>query len=242
MLLKHGIPAAIVGKPNVGKSTLMNLLLGYERAIVTDVAGTTRDILEENVKLGDVTLRLSDTAGLRETQDEVEKIGVELARRKLGESALIIGVFDGTCEPDGGDEQLIGELKESGGRVIVLINKSDVGVCGEWRRLCENLPCVIEISAKTGSGREKLTAAIEEMFGAAGDDDSLIFVNERQKHCLDKAAKSFAAAAEAIDLGMTLDAVTISIGEAAANLAELTGERITDSVVDEIFSKFCVGK
>lgn len=242
MLLKHGIPAVIAGKPNVGKSTLMNLLLGYERAIVTDIAGTTRDVLEETVKIGDVTLRLSDTAGLRETSDEVERIGVELARKKLGESALTIAVLDGSNTPDGEDRRLITDIKESGRRTVVLINKSDIGISEECRRLCEGMKYVIEISAKTGKGRERLEQAIGEMFAAAGDDDSLIFVNERQKYCLDRAAENLSAANGAIDLGMTLDAVTISIGEAAAALAELTGEKITDSVVDEIFSKFCVGK
>lgn len=242
MLLKRGIPAVIAGKPNVGKSTLMNLLLGYERAIVTDIAGTTRDVLEETVKIGDVTLRLSDTAGLRETSDEVEKIGVELARKKLGESALTIAVLDGSNTPDDEDRRLITDIRESGRRAIVLINKSDIGISEECRSLCESMKYVIEISAKTGNGRERLEQAVGEMFAAAGDDDSLIFVNERQKYCLDRAAANFAAANEAIDLGMTLDAVTISIGEAAAALAELTGEKITDSVVDEIFSKFCVGK
>lgn len=242
MLLKRGIPSVIAGKPNVGKSTLMNLLLGYERAIVTDIAGTTRDVLEETVRIGDVTLRLSDTAGLRETSDEVEKIGVELARKKLGESALTIAVLDGSNTPDDEDRRLITDIRESGRRAIVLINKSDIGISEECRSLCEGMKYVIELSAKTGNGRERLEQAVGEMFAAAGDDDSLIFVNERQKYCLDRAAANFAAANEAIDLGMTLDAVTISIGEAAAALAELTGEKITDSVVDEIFSKFCVGK
>lgn len=242
MLLKRGIPAVIAGKPNVGKSTLMNLLLGYERAIVTDIAGTTRDVLEETVRLGDVTLRLSDTAGLRETADEVEKIGVELARRRLDESALIIAVMDGSERPDGEDERLITGLKQNGRRAIVLINKTDKGVCGECRALCEGMPYVFEISAKNGGGREDIERAVCEMFASADADDGMIFVNERQKYCLDRAAENFSAALGAMDMGMTLDAVTISVSEAAASLSELTGERITDSVVDEIFSKFCVGK
>ncbi|MGN0632488.1 MAG: tRNA uridine-5-carboxymethylaminomethyl(34) synthesis GTPase MnmE [Oscillospiraceae bacterium] len=242
MLLKSGIPAVIAGRPNVGKSTLMNMLLGYDRAIVTDIAGTTRDIIEETVRVGDVTLRLSDTAGLRETTDEVEKIGVELARRRLDESALVIAVFDGTVKPTDEDRRLIGELKESGRRFLALVNKSDIGIDGEYERLLDGVRYRIEISAKTGEGRERLEAAIGEMFSAAGTDDSIIFVNERQKNCLDRAAEHFNNALSAIELGMTLDAVTIDIGEAAAALSELTGERITETVVDEIFSKFCVGK
>lgn len=242
MLLKSGIPAVIAGRPNVGKSTLMNMLLGYDRAIVTDIAGTTRDIIEETVRVGDVTLRLSDTAGLRETTDEVEKIGVELAKRRLDESALVIAVFDGTVKPTDEDRRLIGELKESGRRFLALVNKSDIGIDGEYERLFDGVRYAIEISAKTGEGRERLEAAIGELFSAAGSDDSVIFVNERQKNCLDRAAEHFNNALSAIELGMTLDAVTIDIGEAAAALSELTGEKITDTVVDEIFSKFCVGK
>ena len=161
MLLRQGVPAVIVGRPNVGKSTLMNLLLGYGRAIVTDIAGTTRDIIEESVRLGDVTLRLSDTAGIRETEDEVEKIGVELARRRLDESALIIAVFDGSSQPAAEDTELISALAERaarGGRVIALINKSDKGVQSEWRGALGEFEsvengAVFEISAKSGEGK-----------------------------------------------------------------------------------------
>lgn len=242
MLLKSGIPAAIVGKPNVGKSTLMNLLLGYERAIVTDIAGTTRDVLEESVRLGDVTLRLADTAGLRDTDNAVERIGVELARKKLGESALIIAVFDGSTPPDDADRALVGEIKAAGGKIIALINKSDISSDGHYRELCAGLPYVIEISAKNGSGRDRLEAAAAELFGAAGTEDGLIFVNERQRSCLGRAAENLGQAAEAVDMGLTPDVIAISVEEAAAALSELTGERITDTVVSEVFSKFCVGK
>ena len=242
MLLKRGVPAAIVGKPNVGKSMLMNLLLGYERAIVTDIAGTTRDVLEESVRLGDVTLRLSDTAGLRETSDAVERIGVELARRKLGESALIIAVFDGSTPPDDEDKALVSEIRASGGKVIALINKSDIAADSGYYSLCEGLPYVIEISAKKGSGRDRLEAAAAALFGAAGTDDGMIFVNERQRNCLGRAAEQLTQAIEALNIGLTPDVIAISAEEAAAALAELTGERVNDSIVSEVFSKFCVGK
>lgn len=242
MLLKKGIPAAIVGKPNVGKSTLMNLLLGYERAIVTDIAGTTRDVLEESVRLGDVTLRLSDTAGLRDTTDAVERIGVELARKKLGESALIIAVFDGSTPPDDEDKSLISEIRDCGGRVIALINKSDISADVGYYKLCEGIPYVIEISAKNGSGRDKLEAAAAELFGASGIEDGSLFVNERQRNCLGRAEHHLERAIEAVEIGMTPDIAAICVEEAAASFAELTGERITDNIVDEVFSKFCVGK
>ena len=242
MLLRRGIPAAIVGKPNVGKSTLMNLLLGYERAIVTDIAGTTRDVLEESVRLGDVTLRLSDTAGLRDTDNAVERIGVELARKKLGESALIIAVFDGSVPPDDEDKALVAEIKAADAKVIALINKSDIAADEHYYELCAGLPYVIGISAKQGSGRDKLEAAAAELFGAAGTEDGIIFVNERQRSCLGRAAEALKQAVSAIDMGFTPDVTTISVEEAAAAFSELTGDRVTDTVVNEVFSKFCVGK
>ncbi len=242
MLFKSGIPAAIVGKPNVGKSTLMNLLLGYERAIVTDIAGTTRDLLEETVRLGDITLRLTDTAGLRETDDAVEKIGVELARKRLGESALVIAVFDGSTVPDDEDRQLISQLRECGGSVIALINKSDISDGGEYAELLSGLPYVIGISAKTGAGRGELEAACAEIFGGIDADAGMIFVNERQKFCLERAKSNLERALSAIEAGISPDMITIDITEAAGALAEITGERITDEIVSEVFSHFCVGK
>ncbi|MCD7742136.1 MAG: tRNA uridine-5-carboxymethylaminomethyl(34) synthesis GTPase MnmE [Ruminococcus sp.] len=242
MILRRGIPTAIIGKPNVGKSTLMNLMLGYERAIVTDIAGTTRDLLEETVRIGDITLKLTDTAGLRKTNDEVEKIGVEMAQRRLGESALILAVFDGSKAPDREDEQLIEQLKQSSGRVIAIINKSDLGLEAGYTELCGELTNVIELSAKSGEGKGELERIIGRMFTSFDEEDGGIFVNERQKACLDEAMRSLTEGRTALDMGMTLDAVTISLEQAAGALAELSGERISESVVDEVFSRFCVGK
>ena len=227
MLLKKGIPAAIIGKPNVGKSTLMNLLLGYDRAIVTGKAGTTRDIIEESVRVGDVLLRLADTAGMRETEDEVEQIGVELARKRLSESALIIAVFDGSAKPDEDDRRLISEIKaaEGGTRVLALINKSDISDAGsvsEYEELLSGLT-VIGISAKEGDGQRELERAIEEMYLGAAGEDGVLFVNERQRCCLDRSLEHLRAALGAVGMGVTFDAVGIEISEAAEALAELTG-------------------
>lgn len=251
MLLKKGIPTAIAGKPNVGKSTLMNLLLGYQRAIVTDIAGTTRDVIEESVQLGSVTLRLSDTAGLRGGADRIESIGIELAKKRIADSALVIAVFDGSQPPDEEDTKLAAQLKASGQRVIFLINKADISK-GDNAHLYSELCRInvgnnavidaIEISAKTGAGRERLVHTVEEMFGAAGEDDSLLFINERQKNCLDRAEKRLTAALDALCGGMTIDAVTIDLTQAAEALSELIGESVTESVIDEVFSNFCVGK
>lgn len=241
MLLKSGIPTVIIGKPNVGKSTLLNLLLGYERAIVTDIAGTTRDILEETVRLGDINLKISDTAGLTDTDDIVEKIGVDLAYRKLDESALVMAVFDGSKAPDEKDRHLINLIKSNNSKVIILINKSDQAIDKAYYDLCADLPYVIEISAKYGAGKEKLENAVADLFTGISDGEQ-IYVNERQKYCLERAATNLKEALNAVKIGFTPDVVTISIEEAANALSELVGENITESVVNEIFSKFCVGK
>lgn len=241
LMLKKGVPSVIVGKPNVGKSTLLNLLLGFERAIVTDTAGTTRDLLEESVRLGDVTLRLCDTAGLRETDDEVEKIGVELARRRLDESVLVIAVFDGSETPCDEDRALAKSLDKN---AVVVINKSDkssAAAVEEYRRLCAGL-AVVEMSAVDGVGRDELEGIIAERFAGFDGEGAALFVNERQKKRLEMSIEALESAREALLSGMTLDAVTVELERSAEQLASLTGERITDSVVDEIFSRFCVGK
>lgn len=249
MLLKNGIPAVIVGKPNVGKSTLMNLLLGYERAIVTSKAGTTRDLLEESVRIGDVTLRLADTAGLRETDDEVERIGVQLAKKRLSESALLIAVFDGSALPDEEDEKLAAQIaqytKHGEVKAVALINKSDIAdrdSVGEYERLAQRSGIEsVSLSAKHGDGQRELERLIGKMYINASDD-GIIFVNERQRNCLARAISALRAALAGLEAGVTFDAVSIDISEAAECLAELTGERITDAVVEEVFANFCVGK
>lgn len=241
MMLKHGVPTAIIGKPNVGKSTLMNALLGFERAIVTRTAGTTRDILEETVRIGDVTLRLADTAGLRETDDEAEKIGVKLAEEKLREGLLILAVFDASQPPDKNETERLLKLRKDQ-KLIVVLNKSDCGICPESERLISDFKNAVCLSAKTGEGLDMLKKKIAELVTDFGGDDGIIFVNERQKICLDRAGSALNAALDAFDCGITLDAVALDIGQAAAALSELTGERITETVVDEVFSRFCVGK
>lgn len=249
MLLKNGIPAAIIGKPNVGKSTLMNLLLGYDRAIVTSKAGTTRDLLEESVRIGDVTLRLADTAGLRETDDEVEMIGVELAKKRLSESALLIGVFDGSVPPTDEDrqiaEKIAGYTKRGRAKAIALINKSDIAEedkVAEYRQIAEKTDIEsMTLSAKRGDGQREFENIISKMY-INQTDDGIIFVNERQKNCLTRAIDSLKKALEGLEAGVTFDAVGVDISEGAESLSELTGERITDAVVEEVFANFCVGK
>lgn len=243
MILKNGVDTVIAGKPNVGKSTLMNMLLGYDRSIVTNVAGTTRDVIEESAKLGELILKLSDTAGIHETDDEVEKIGVDIAKKKLKNAMLIIEVFDISRELDEEDLELLEYVKRLGKKVIIVLNKSDLENVVERSQLEKYSDYVIEISAKLDEGREELQKATEKLLGIGGyDADSTIFANERQISCAERARKYLAMALESLDMGETLDAVTVMIDNGANALLELTGEKATEAVVDEVFSKFCVGK
>ena len=243
MILKNGVDTVIAGKPNVGKSTLMNMLLGYDRSIVTNVAGTTRDVIEESAKLGELILKLSDTAGIHETDDEVEKIGVDIAKKKLKNAMLIIEVFDISRELDEEDLELLEYVKRLGKKVIIVLNKSDLENVVERSQLEKYSDYVIEISAKLDEGREELQKATEKLLGIGGyDADSTIFANERQISCAERARKYLAMALESLNMGETLDAVTVMIDNGANALLELTGEKATEAVVDEVFSKFCVGK
>lgn len=243
MILKNGVDTVIAGKPNVGKSTLMNMLLGYDRSIVTNVAGTTRDVIEESAKLGELILKLSDTAGIHETDDEVEKIGVDIAKKKLKNAMLVIEVFDISRELDEEDLELLEYVKKLGKKVIIVLNKSDLENVVERSQLEKYSDYVIEISAKLDEGREELQKATEKLLGIGGyDADSTIFANERQIACTERARKYLAMALESLDMGETLDAVTVMIDNGANALLELTGEKATEAVVDEVFSKFCVGK
>lgn len=243
MILKNGVDTVIAGKPNVGKSTLMNMLLGYDRSIVTNVAGTTRDVIEESAKLGELILKLSDTAGIHETDDEVERIGVEIAKKKLKNAMLVIEVFDISRKLDEEDLELLEYVKRLGKKVIIVLNKSDLENVVERSQLEKYSDYVIEISAKLDEGREELQKATEKLLGIGGyDADSTIFANERQISCAERARKYLAMALESLDMGETLDAVTVMIDNGANALLELTGEKATEAVVDEVFSKFCVGK
>lgn len=240
-VLREGIDTVIAGKPNVGKSTLMNLLSGCERSIVTDVAGTTRDIIEETVLLGDVKLRLNDTAGLHATDDAVERIGVDLADRRLRECQLVIAVFDGSRELDDSDVSLLATIK--GRAAVAVINKSDLPQvidCDEVRSAAEH---TVVIDAGNGNGREQLTAAIEAVCKRwQVDPSATLLQSERQRDCAARCRAHLTAAIEAAELGVTVDAVGVCIDDGLAALAELTGERVSDSVIDDVFSRFCVGK
>lgn len=238
-VIREGIDTAIVGKPNVGKSTLMNLLVGSTRSIVTDVAGTTRDIIEDTVRVGEITLRLSDTAGIHKTDDIVETVGVNLAKSKIDEAELILAVFDSTAPLDNDDKRLIEQIKDK--KTIVIINKSDIGGSLNAEDF-GGLPTVT-VSAKTGVGKAELTAAIEKLTNVCFlNPDSAVLGSERQRDCAVRALSAVTAARDALMQGETVDAVGVCVDDALAALFELTGKRATNVVTDEVFKKFCVGK
>ncbi len=241
-ILKAGIDTVIAGKPNVGKSTLMNLLSGCDRSIVTDIAGTTRDIVEESVRLGDIVLRLSDTAGIRETEDIIEGAGIEKAVKKLSSADLIIAVFDNSIPLDDDDKSLIRACKNASAKKIACINKSDCEGILDRQEIFNNFDNVVEISAAKGEGTDKLQKVLYDLFITDSNVCEELSVNERQKQCLDKAISCISEALDAVKGGITLDAVNIVLDEAENALTELTGERTTESVVNEVFSHFCVGK
>ena len=240
-IIREGVSAVIVGRPNVGKSTLFNCLSGCERSIVTDIAGTTRDVVEESVKIGDIVLRLADTAGMRETEDIIEGIGVDIAEKMLYSSELVIAVFDGNSSLTEDDLKLIKKIDNK--KTVAVINKSDLGIYPEISEIEKHIEHTVYLSAKESSGIEKLQSAIEEIFEI--NENSFLqpsVANERQKKCIDNALVCVESAVSALENGELLDAVNVLIDEAEQYLLSLTGERVTDAVVDEVFSRFCVGK
>ncbi len=240
-LIREGISTAIIGRPNVGKSTLFNCLSGCERSIVTDIAGTTRDIVEESVRLGDITLRLSDTAGIHDTDDVIEGIGVDMAEKMIDKAELVLAVFDGSCPLTEDDLYLVNKINKS--NAIAVINKSDVEQKLDINELTKYFIHIVYISAKENSGVIDLKNKVEEIFSINEQTfENVSAANERQKRCIDSALRSIDEAISALEIGEMLDAVNVIIDEAEQSILSLTGEKITDAVVDEVFSRFCVGK
>jgi tRNA modification GTPase len=241
-LLKEGVKCAILGKPNAGKSSLLNALLGYERAIVTDEAGTTRDTLEEKLSLGGLLLRLTDTAGLRETDSAAEAEGVRRARAAAGDARLVLAVFDGSAPLGPEDEAVILEAK-SAPAAVALLNKDDLPRLADRQRLESEFDTVLSISARTGAGLEELERALIKLLGA---EDTLnageILTNERQYDAIFRAENAVGRAAEALRAGFTPDAVLTDAEEALAALGEVSGRTLREDLVEAVFSRFCVGK
>lgn len=240
-IIIEGVETAIVGKPNVGKSTLMNLLSGCEKSIVTSVAGTTRDIVEETVTLGNNVLRLADTAGLHDTEDTVEKIGVDRTRQKLDRASLVLAVFDSSTEVDDEDMEIIKMC--NGKNAVAIINKTDLNTKFNAEKINKSFENVVYLSAKDRNGIQELEKAIEKVLGTADFDTSAAtLMNERQLACCKSALQSIDEAISALEIGMTRDALNVNVDVAVESLDTLTGEKATESVVNEIFSQFCVGK
>ena len=233
-ILREGIKTAIVGKPNVGKSSLLNRLSGSERAIVTDIPGTTRDVIEEFVNLGGVPLRLLDTAGIHDTEDDVEKIGVERAKKAIDEAELVILVTDLSRRPDDYDRLLRDIIKDK--KCITVANKADIK--------SQEIAADFEISAKNGEGIDELIKKIREMYDFAEFDaeDGTIITNMRHMAALENVKTALCRAREQLYIGMPQDIAALDINEAIDFFGEITGETVSEDIVSEIFHSFCVGK
>ena len=256
-LLNEGIPCAIVGRPNAGKSTLFNALLGYDRAIVTDIPGTTRDTVEERVRFGGVLLRLMDTAGLRDTEDAVERLGVERSRAALERAALILAVVDSSAPLTQEDMALLRAVEETGrpwifvaakkdlvrnSRAVGCVIGSDSGpavLVGKKSALAAS----VELSAKTGEGLDKLEAAVAALFPEPDAAQAgTLLTNARQAEAAGRAREAVRRGAAALEAGMPPDAVVADVEEAMSALGELTGRTVSEDVTARIFERFCVGK
>lgn len=239
--LRDGISAAIVGKPNVGKSTLMNLLVGCERSIVTDIEGTTTDIIEENVILGGALLRIADCAGIRETDNPVERIGVIRMEKRLEQSQLVFAVFDYSRPLEAEDYKLIEKLKDK--NVLCVINKLDLENRLDMAYLAAKFGRVAEISANDPKSLKLLNDAVAKLINPEKLDISAGFIaNERQRAAAARAEKAIEAAIDGINKGVTFDAVGVMLESALDSLTELTGENVSEEIIDRVFERFCVGK
>ena len=242
-ILKEGINTVILGKPNAGKSSLLNVLVGEDRAIVTDIAGTTRDVLEEQINLNGISLNIMDTAGIRNTEDVVEKIGVNKAKEYANKADFIIYVIDSSTEVDESDFEIMEILKDK--KAVVLLNKSDLEIVTSKEEVEDHLDKkIISISAKENTGIAELEDTIKEMFftGEVSFNDEVYITNIRQKNSLQEAFDRLNLVVQSIDDDMPEDFYSIDLMNAYEVLGKVIGESVEDDLVNEIFSKFCMGK
>lgn len=242
-ILSEGINTVIVGKPNAGKSSLLNMFVGEDRAIVTDMAGTTRDTLSEIVNVRGITLNIIDTAGIRETDDLVEKIGVDKAIKSVDKADLVLYVVDGSVELDENDQRIIEKIRDK--NVIVIINKSDLEIKIERDAICRYIDAeVIQLSAMTGDGSEELYDMLNKMFfeGSLSYNDQLYITNARHKNELVCTKNALEKVIESIDMGMEEDFFSIDMMDAYEHLGLIIGETARDDLSDKIFKDFCMGK
>lgn len=240
-LLAEGVPCAIVGRPNVGKSSLLNALLGYDRAIVTSIPGTTRDTLEERLRLGNVLLRLVDTAGLREADDPVERMGVDRSRSALERARLALLVLDGGQPLNEEDEEAI-SAAQAAPNLICVVNKSDLASVLNLDALRDRFDKLCIVSAATGAGLDELEQAISSCFPAGTDEAGSLLTNARQAEAAARARTCVASALDGLNCGVTPDALLTDAEEAMTALGELTGRSVREDITARIFSRFCVGK
>ncbi len=242
-MIQEGIKTVIDGNPNVGKSSLLNLLIGEEKAIVTDVAGTTRDILEETINLRGISLKMLDTAGIRDASDKVEQIGVDRAKKHAKDADLVLYVIDSNVPMDDNDRKIIELIR--GKKVIVLLNKSDLESVVDKEEIEGQIKApVLSVSAKKGFGLTELENTIKKLFfnGDLSFNDEVYITNERHKRSLQDTRKSLCFVEDSIRMNMPEDFFTIDLMNAYESLGEITGESVGEDLVDEIFSKFCTGK
>lgn len=242
-VLREGIRTVIVGKPNAGKSSLMNVLVGSNRAIVTDMAGTTRDILEEEIQLKGLNLNIVDTAGIRKTDDPVEKIGVERAKKAMLDADLILYVVDSSADLDENDEEIISFLQDQ--NAIILLNKADLPSALTVEKMQERLQKpTVSISAREETGMDELSDLIEHMFlsGEISFNDQVYLTNMRHQAAMEQVQSSLMKVKESISLGMPEDLFSIDLMDAYEVLGSIIGESVGEDLVNEIFSKFCMGK
>ena len=242
-VLKEGVKTVILGKPNAGKSSIMNVLLGQDRAIVTDIAGTTRDTLEEEVNLAGIPLIIVDTAGIHRTDDLVEKIGVDRARDSLKDADLIIYVVDRSTRLDQNDYDIMDMIR--GRNVIVLMNKSDLECRADAAQIADKLDApLVEVSAKEETGIDQLAALVKKMFlsGNISYNDQVFLTNARQKAAADRARDSLRLVARSIEDGMPEDLFTVDLMDAYEELGHIIGQSVGEDMIDAIFSQFCMGK
>lgn len=243
-IIKEGIKTAIIGKPNAGKSSLLNAILKEDRAIVTEIEGTTRDTIEEFVTINGIPLKLIDTAGIREAKDEVEKIGISKSREIANEADLVIAIFDATKEFTKDDIEILNIIK--GKEAIIVLNKIDLEtkIKENDSRLLESSKNIVSISALNNMGLEKIYNKITELFNLDQinlDNENLI-TNIRQKNLIEEAIKDVKNAEKSLNLGMPIDIIAISIKGILEDLGKITGEEVSEDIINEIFSKFCLGK
>ena len=240
----EGISTVICGRTNAGKSSVYNRLLGYDAAIVTDIEGTTRDVLRENVSVGKVMLSLCDTAGLRSTDDKVESIGIERSLKEMDNAELILAVFDGSSLPTDDDRELVQRIKATGKSAIALINKSDLSCGREFFDLCNGFARAVSVSAESGDGFDELTSAIEELFidGEIDMANDAVVTGARQYAALNSSAELLEKAVGDMKNGVSLDACCVGVECAMSALGEVDGREIGEEIVAQIFSRFCVGK